>query len=52
LFFCNNFLNLCSKVESQSQPSGSGNDESCTQPKSDDYDTLMIGVIGGKKCKG
>jgi hypothetical protein len=52
LFFRNNFLNLCSEVESQSQPSGSGNDESCTQPKSDEYDTLMIGAVGGRNAKG
>ena len=52
MFFQDKFLNLCSQVEPQSQPSGSGNDESCTQPTTVDYDTLMIEAVGGRNAKG
>ncbi|GAU48083.1 hypothetical protein TSUD_81430 [Trifolium subterraneum] len=44
------FVNLCSQAESQ--PSESSNNESGTQPKPIDYDTLMIEAVGGRNGKG
>ncbi|CAJ2644673.1 unnamed protein product [Trifolium pratense] len=47
-----NFVNLYSQAESQPQPSESGNNESGTQSKPIDYDTLMIEAVGGRNAKG
>lgn len=45
-------MNLCSQVEANPQSSESDNVESDTQPKSINYDTLMIEAIGGINIKG
>lgn len=52
--FCllENFVKLCSQVESQAQSSESGDNRSCTQPKPIDYDALMIEAVGGRNAKG
>lgn len=50
--FQEKFVNLCSQAESQPQPSEAGNNESGTQPKPIDYDTLMIEAVGGRNAKG